>query len=108
MTARYRVGRKLGRTVYRQRGKGASDQDEFLGIFDRPAMAQHVVHLLNLDAALRSQAHECEMDEVDMTTAADAWQRVEMVCRANSTCERPPNHAGACLIPGDEPLRATK
>jgi hypothetical protein len=43
----YRVGRKLGRTIYRQLGDEPSLQDEFLGIFDHAEDAEHVVALLN-------------------------------------------------------------
>lgn len=50
---RYRVGRKLKRTVYRQLGDEPSDDDSFLGIFDDPAVAEYVVKLLNIDAFVR-------------------------------------------------------
>ncbi len=54
---RYRVGRKLGRTVYRQAGEEPSDEEEFLGIFDDPEFAEHVVALLNGDAYDRTQVY---------------------------------------------------
>lgn len=50
MRAEYRVGRKLKRTVYQQLAAEPSDADMFLGIFDSPHMAAHVVMLLNADA----------------------------------------------------------
>jgi hypothetical protein len=51
----YRTGRKLGRTIYRQLGTEASDSDELLGMMDTAAFAQHIVRLLNLEAALLAE-----------------------------------------------------
>lgn len=44
---RYRVGRKLRRTLYRQVGPEPADSDQYLGIFDDPALAVLVARLLN-------------------------------------------------------------
>ena len=44
---RYRNGRHLGRTIYRQMGENPSDQDEFVGIMDTREMAGVVVDALN-------------------------------------------------------------
>jgi len=45
----WRVGRKLGRTLYRQVDDGPDDKDEFLGIMETRALAEHVVSLVNRD-----------------------------------------------------------
>lgn len=50
---RYRVGRKLRRTLYRQVGPEPADKDLFLGIFDDPAFAILVARLLNENHADR-------------------------------------------------------
>lgn len=46
----FRVGRKLGRTIYMQRGEEPSDADMFLGIMDSRLMAATIVRLLNTSA----------------------------------------------------------
>lgn len=43
----WRVGRSLGRTIYRQVGDEASKQDEFVGIMDTRELALQVVEALN-------------------------------------------------------------
>lgn len=40
---KWRVGRKLGRTIYLQQGEEPSDNDRFLGIMDREEDARLVV-----------------------------------------------------------------
>jgi hypothetical protein len=44
---KYRVGRKLRRTLYRQTGPEPADTDQFLGILDDPVLAILVARLLN-------------------------------------------------------------
>lgn len=44
---RYRVGRKLGRTLYVQLGDEASDADVCLGMLDDPDFAAYVAAVLN-------------------------------------------------------------
>jgi hypothetical protein len=44
---RWRTGRKLGRTIYLQKGDEPSDEDKFLGIMDDPELARIVVGLVN-------------------------------------------------------------
>jgi hypothetical protein len=51
----YRTGRKLGRTIYRMLGTEPSEQDELLGLMDSAAVAEHIVHLLNLEASLLAE-----------------------------------------------------
>lgn len=46
-TIRYRVGRKLGRTIYLQFNKEPSDDDRFIGIMDKESDAQWFVDLAN-------------------------------------------------------------
>lgn len=43
----WRVGSKLGRTVYRQHGVGACGADEFLGIMDTPELAALICKVMN-------------------------------------------------------------
>lgn len=40
---RWRVGRKLGRTLYLQEGDAPSDEDRFLGLMEKPELAEIVV-----------------------------------------------------------------
>ena len=44
LTARWRTGRKLGRTVYVQLGPEPSDEDPIIGMFDSRELAEHAVH----------------------------------------------------------------
>lgn len=44
---RWRVGRKLGRTVYVMKGSDPSDEDEFIGVMDTTLLAKHVVEAHN-------------------------------------------------------------
>lgn len=43
----YRVGRSLGRTIYRQHGDKPSKQDTFIGIVDDPEDAELIVAALD-------------------------------------------------------------
>lgn len=43
----WRVGRKVGRTVYRQRGPDPADGDELIGLMDTPELAALVVEAVN-------------------------------------------------------------
>jgi hypothetical protein len=52
---RFRVGRKLGRTVYRENQGHPGDGDELIGIMDTREWGQRVVDALN--------AQERERDE---------------------------------------------
>jgi hypothetical protein len=52
--AKWRVGRKLGRTVYaRTEPDGNPDCDLLLGMFDSPEVAAYVVALHNRDHVVR-------------------------------------------------------
>lgn len=42
-----RTGRKVGRTIYLQRGLEPSDNDELVGTMDTPELASAVVHATN-------------------------------------------------------------
>lgn len=44
---RFRQGRKLGRTIYRQFGPEAADGDLLVGLMDTAALARLVVEALN-------------------------------------------------------------
>jgi hypothetical protein len=43
----WRVGRTVGRTVYRQAEDGPSKGDELIGVMDTPALAELVVDAVN-------------------------------------------------------------
>lgn len=43
----YRVGRTLGRTIYRQNGPKPAKGDEFIGLVETQAWAELIVRLLN-------------------------------------------------------------
>lgn len=47
MKQRYRVGRHLGRTVYRVVGTGPSERDELIGVMDTASLGALVVEALN-------------------------------------------------------------
>lgn len=44
---RWRVGRKLGRTVYAMLSETPSEDDLLLGVFDEESVAQHIVDIHN-------------------------------------------------------------
>lgn len=54
---RFRVGRKLGRTVYRQLGDDPDGTDELIGMMDTREWGQRVVEALNEQAHYRER-HE--------------------------------------------------
>jgi hypothetical protein len=43
----WRVGRKVGRTIYRQTGSEPSDDDELIGVMDTPELAELAVAAVN-------------------------------------------------------------
>jgi hypothetical protein len=43
----WRVGRKVGRTIYAQLGASASDGDQLIGVMDTPELAALVVAQVN-------------------------------------------------------------
>jgi hypothetical protein len=50
---RFRVGRKLGRTVYRENPDRPGDGDELIGVMDTREWGQRVVEALNAQNAER-------------------------------------------------------
>jgi hypothetical protein len=62
----YRVGRKLGRTLYLQQGREPSDDDVLLGLLDDPAFAAFVADVLSENEF--EYDHEAAQSEI----AADA------------------------------------
>lgn len=48
-----RTGRKVGRTLYEQRGPHPSDSDPLIGLMDTPELAQQVVTAVNAMARIR-------------------------------------------------------
>lgn len=47
MTARWRTGRKVGRTIYLQVGPEPSDDDVLIGVMDTPELAALAVQAVN-------------------------------------------------------------
>jgi hypothetical protein len=45
---RWRVGQKVGRTIYAQPGEESSEWDELIGIMDTPELARAAVEAHNL------------------------------------------------------------
>lgn len=43
----WRVGRKVGRTIYAQHGPEPSDDDRLIGMLDTPELAAEAVHCHN-------------------------------------------------------------
>lgn len=43
MSERWRVGRKVGRTIYRQLGDKPHDHDPLIGVMDTPELAERAV-----------------------------------------------------------------
>jgi gamma-glutamyl-gamma-aminobutyrate hydrolase PuuD len=52
----YRVGRKLGRTIYHQAGEEPSDHDELVGVMDTPILAAMFVYAINHHQAIKIAA----------------------------------------------------
>lgn len=60
MTVRYRVGRKLGRTVYRD--------DELIGVMDTPELGALVAEALNEHEQIRREVtHACPIGDAVLT-----------------------------------------
>lgn len=86
----FRVGRKLGRTIYMQRGEEPSDADMFLGIMDSRVMAATIVRLLNASSDLEPPVYDDAHDDdgssmFDGTTTRrpSAWPSVPEWLEAN-------------------------
>jgi hypothetical protein len=47
LTMRFRTGRKVGRTIYMQRGPEPRDSDELCGVMDSPNLAKMFVDAMN-------------------------------------------------------------
>jgi len=45
---RWRVGRKVGRTIYVMRGDAPSDDDSLIGVMDTPRLAEEAVNAHNV------------------------------------------------------------
>ena len=61
----WRVGRTLGRTMYIQKGKWASKEDEFVGIMDTPELAQQVVSAMNMLQEISKLKQNLEVNRED-------------------------------------------
>lgn len=52
-SARWRVGRKVGRTIYAMVSDDPSDNDVLIGVMDTPELAREAVHAHNRDHLIR-------------------------------------------------------
>lgn len=52
----WRTGRKVGRTIYEQRGDDPADDDELIGVMDTIQLAEEAVAAVNAARAAGSQA----------------------------------------------------
>jgi hypothetical protein len=57
-TRPWRVGRKVGRTLYIQKSEDPADGDELIGMMDTPELAAQVVDAVNQAAALEDALRE--------------------------------------------------
>lgn len=51
----WRVGRKVGRTIYAQSGSEPSDADQLIGVMDTPSLARAAITAANGDAGLKEE-----------------------------------------------------
>jgi hypothetical protein len=54
---KWRTGRKVGRTIYRQFYDEPSDKDQLIGVMDTPELAQEVVESVNGMRAIEELAN---------------------------------------------------
>lgn len=66
MSDRWRVGRKVGRTIYIQVGDEPSSRDELIGVMDSLGLAQTAVDAVNASTAMQFGA-----DDLEITFYAD-------------------------------------
>jgi hypothetical protein len=102
---RFRVGRKVGRTIYRQTGQEPSDVDELVGVMDTPELAGLAVAGMNgavdhlaayqsgygkgcADQAERDGAPRCSACDhlVSYHNARGCWNRVTKGGRGTLVC----------------------
>ncbi len=59
----WRVGRKVGRTIYRMLGEKPSDNDVLIGVMDTPELAQLAVAAYNTNPLRTLRSHESYLRE---------------------------------------------
>lgn len=50
----WRVGRKVGRTIYAMEGREPTDDDTLIGMMDTPVLAAEAVRTHNIDVDFRA------------------------------------------------------
>lgn len=58
----WRTGRKVGRTIYEQRGDEPSDEDELIGVMDTIELAEEAVVAINASRTLCARPEDAESD----------------------------------------------
>lgn len=67
----WRVGRSVGRTLYRQVAEEPSQQDELIGLMDTPELAQQVVDAIHAQLGLTPEAAAWLLTLVEHAVPAD-------------------------------------
>lgn len=73
----WRVGRSVGRTIYRMVGDEASKQDVLIGVIDTPELAAQAVEAVNAITRVRKFAAEMRTYCSPHGVAADYADRLE-------------------------------
>jgi hypothetical protein len=79
----YRVGRKVGRTIYRMVGDQPSDTDELIGVMDSPALAAFAVRGMNADTEMESERGRLAQELYEARTRLAIY---EHTITWNTTC----------------------
>ena len=81
----WRVGRKVGRTIYDQKGPRPHDKDELIGMMDTPELAREAVAAVNGESEVREALAELvrlkdgPRDEAYERDKPLAWERARIV-----------------------------
>lgn len=70
----YRVGRKVGRTIYRQTGPEPSDADELIGLMDTAGLAEFAVRAMNRSSTAAKPAPNASWLQTPEVREGDATE----------------------------------
>jgi len=96
----WRVGRKVGRTIYAQLSDKPSDQDSLIGLMDTPELAARAVldHTRNLTSSRLVEAERLLADVLNYRTPFERSHRCKL-CRGYVGDALPIQHADDCPWP---------